>query len=219
MHTQVQEIYRNTDFDGDGRPDNIIPSIARIQVLNQNDPGYRFSASTINVNTFLDLWSQQDHTEFCLALLLTYRDFANGVLGLAWVAEPAGGNRGGICEGRVRLQVGERSLNTAIVTYLNYGQRQPRPVTVITITHQLGHNFGSHVSLSPPFLLFLAPSPLFHLPPLSIPPPPPHYLQSYHPIGRPFHCYMLSRSTQWELHHVSTGDRRAAAKQPNVLTM
>ena len=144
--------------------DNIIPSIARVEILNQSDPGYRFSAGITNVNTFLDLWSQEDQTEFCLALLLTYRDFANGVLGLAWVAEPAGGNRGGICEGRVRLQVGERSLNTAIVTYLNYGQRQPRPVTVITITHQLGHNFGSPVSLS------LPPS---YLPSLSLPSLPP----------------------------------------------
>lgn len=146
LTSQVQDIYRATDFDRDGTMDGIIPTIARTEILDLNSPGYRFGATTIAVNDFLDLWSQEDHSEFCLALLLTYRDFAQGVLGLAWVAEPAGGNRGGICEDRVRLQVGERSLNTAIVTFLNYGARQPRSVSVITVAHEFGHNFGSPVS-------------------------------------------------------------------------
>ena len=77
-----------------------------------------------------------------------YRDFSDGVLGLAWVAQPPGGSRGGICEKRVRLSIGDRSLNTAIVTYLNYGSRQPRAVVSITIAHEFGHNFGSSVSVT-----------------------------------------------------------------------
>ena len=145
--SQVQSIFRDTDFDNDGTIDNIIPSIAQVEILNQNAPGYRFGASNIEVNNFLDLWSQEDHSQFCLALLLTYRDFANGVLGLAWVAEPPGGNRGGVCEGEVRLATGQRYLNTAIVTFLNFGQRQPRSVSIVTVAHEIGHNFGSPVSL------------------------------------------------------------------------
>ena len=86
---------------------------------------------------------QVDHTGFCLALLLTYRDFSGGALGLAWVAQPPGGNPGGVCEQRVRISAGERSLNSAIVTFVNFGRRQPRAVTVVTIAHELGHNFGS----------------------------------------------------------------------------
>ena len=146
IFSQVQSIFNSTTF-----LDNTIiqPTIARIQLLNENVPGYRFGAPTIDVNTFLDLWSQEDHSQFCLALLLTNRDFAGGVLGLAWVAEPIGGNRGGICErSPVQLQTGSRYLNTAIVTFINFGRQQPRSVSVVTIAHQLGHNFGSPVSCS-----------------------------------------------------------------------
>ena len=142
----VQEIFRETDFDGDGSRDFITPSIERFEILTLDSPGYRFRDTSVSVNDFLNLWSQDDHTRFCLALLLTNRDFDDGVLGLAWVAQPPGGNRGGICEGLVRLSVGERSLNTAIVTFTNYGNRQPRAVSVVTIAHELGHNFGSPVS-------------------------------------------------------------------------
>ena len=142
----VQDIYQETDFDDDGDQDFITPSIEKFDILTLNSPGYRFADRRISVNDFLDLWSQDDHTMFCLALLFTNRDFDDGVLGLAWVAQPPGGNRGGICEDRVRLSVGERSLNTAIVTFTNYGNRQPRAVSVVTVAHELGHNFGSPVS-------------------------------------------------------------------------
>ena len=144
--TQVQNIFKVTDFDNDGTADGIVPLIARVEVLDQNDPGYDFASENIGVESFLDIWSRRNHEQFCLALLFSYRDFAGGVLGLAWVASPPGGNRGGICENRVTLNIGPRYLNTAIVSMLNYGQRQARSVTVITTAHGLGHNFGSLVS-------------------------------------------------------------------------
>ena len=141
--SSVQMIYRGTDFDGNGSPDQIQPVIVSLEILSQGDPGYRYGAASISVNDFLDLWSQEDQSVYCLALLLTHRDFDNGVLGLAWVAQPPGGNRGGICEDPVKIQVGIRSLNTAVVTFLNFGQTQPRSVSTVTIAHQFGHNFGS----------------------------------------------------------------------------
>lgn len=145
--SSVQDIYSATDFTGDGMADSIQPVVVSLEVLDRNVQGYRYGAANIAVEDFLDLWSQEDQSSFCLALLLTHRDFANGVLGLAWVAQAAGGNSGGICEGRVRLRTGERFLNTGIVTYLNYGRTQPRSVATITIAHEFGHNFGSPVSL------------------------------------------------------------------------
>lgn len=140
----VQDIYRNTDFGGGNV--GIQPVISLLEVLQQTDQGYRYGSTDIPVAEFLDLWSQEDQSIFCLSLLLTYRDFDSGVLGLAWVAQPAGGNVGGICEDGVRLSAGTRYLNTAIVTFLNYGQTQPQSVSVVTIAHEFGHNFGSPVS-------------------------------------------------------------------------
>ena len=143
--TSVNNIFSSTDFDLDGSIDNIGFLIKRIEIRLASSPGYRYGAPDIAVTDFLDLWSQENHDEFCLAMLLTYRDFDDGVMGLAWIAEPPGGIRGGICERRLTFSIGERNLNTAVMTFLNFGQRQPRPVTIITMAHQFGHNFGSLV--------------------------------------------------------------------------
>ena len=87
------------------------------------------------MEAFLQLHSQNDFERFCLAYRFTNRDFDGGVLGLAYVASE--GLAGGICD---------RNLNTGIVTILNYRQRVPREVTVLTLAHEIGHNFGSEVS-------------------------------------------------------------------------
>ena len=148
IFSRVQEIFAAADFDSDGNSDGITPLIADIDIITTSSPNYPMfrDDKVISVNDYLDRWSSIDHSAVCLALLLTYRDFDSGVLGLAWVAEASGGNRGGICEESIILSGERRSLNTAIVTLLNYGQRQARSVTEITIAHEFGHNFGSPVS-------------------------------------------------------------------------
>ena len=45
-------------------------------------------------------WSRYDLDAYCLAMLFAYREFDDGVLGLAWVAG-TGGKVGGICQQRV----------------------------------------------------------------------------------------------------------------------
>lgn len=42
----------------------------------------------MDVSNYLNLNSQRNHSAFCLAYALTYRDFVGGTLGLAWVASP-----------------------------------------------------------------------------------------------------------------------------------
>ena len=44
----------------------------------------------LDVQSFLNYMSLDNYTNFCLAYGFTARDFADGTLGLAWVAKPAG---------------------------------------------------------------------------------------------------------------------------------
>lgn len=46
----------------------------------------------IGVEKLLELNSEENHDDVCLAYVFTYRDFADGVLGLAWVGETGNQN-------------------------------------------------------------------------------------------------------------------------------
>ncbi|XP_005111940.2 disintegrin and metalloproteinase domain-containing protein 10 [Aplysia californica] len=100
----------------------------------------------IDVSNFLNLNSMDKHDEFCLAYIFTHRDFTRGTLGLAWVGAREVAS-GGICERhRSYLERDEtvpKSLNTGIVTTVNYRKAVPARVSQLTFTHEVGHNFGS----------------------------------------------------------------------------
>jgi disintegrin and metalloproteinase domain-containing protein 10 len=140
LHVDVANtVYRTTDFGF-----NFRPGLSIVKVRVYTDTSNEWDDSSLNVQSYLDRWSRINHDLFCLAMLFTYRDFSGGVLGLAWVGYPkASGTAGGICQKQARLTSGYRSLNTAIVTLLNFGERVPRAVSTITVAHEFGHNFGS----------------------------------------------------------------------------
>ncbi|KAI5728725.1 hypothetical protein M8J77_020260 [Diaphorina citri] len=144
-HVQrVNSIYKNTDFNQDGTPDNITFMIKRIKVHTQesvaNNPGYRFHGN-YGVEKFLEIFSEEDYDAFCLAYMFTYRDFEMGTLGLAWTGDLK--NAGGVCEKNGHYRGSMKSLNTGIVTLLNYGKHVPPAVSHVTLAHEIGHNFGS----------------------------------------------------------------------------
>jgi hypothetical protein len=62
------------------------------------------------------------------------------------------GAAGGICEKFMSFRDGyavkERSLNTGIVTFLNYNRHVPPLVSQLAFAHEVGHNFGAQVDPS-----------------------------------------------------------------------
>ncbi|XP_001945603.2 disintegrin and metalloproteinase domain-containing protein 10 [Acyrthosiphon pisum] len=140
-HVQrVNAIYRNTDFNQDGKPDNISFMIKRVKVHSNPDPTYKFLGN-YGVEKFLEIFSEEDYDAFCLAYMFTYRDFEMGTLGLAWTGDLK--NAGGVCEKNGHYRGSLKSLNTGIVTLLNYGKHVPSAVSHVTLAHEIGHNFGS----------------------------------------------------------------------------
>ncbi len=96
----------------------------------------------LDVSAFLNYVSLDNFDDYCLSYTFTARDFTDGTLGLAWVAKLTG-SVGGVCERRQTLQGVAKSLNSGIVTIVNYKSRVPEAVSQITFAHEVGHNFGS----------------------------------------------------------------------------
>ncbi|KAF0313192.1 Disintegrin and metalloproteinase domain-containing protein 10 [Amphibalanus amphitrite] len=131
------------DFDMDGVQDNIGFMVKRVRVHKPsavNDVGYRFPGN-YGVEKYLEKFSEENYDSFCLAYMFTYRDFEGGTLGLAWTGDL--NQAGGVCEKNGHYRGSKKSLNSGIISILNYGKRVPPAVSHVTFAHEVGHNFGS----------------------------------------------------------------------------
>jgi len=75
---------------------------------------------------YLNAFSRHDTSDFCLAYIFTYLDFHNGTAGLA--------NVGTVCR---------PANNTGFVTMLNFHQARDLKESVITLAHEVAHNFNA----------------------------------------------------------------------------
>ena len=76
---------------------------------------------------FLNTFSKQDASKYCLSYIFTNRNFGS-VLGVAFVS--------GVCDGRAG-----RSFNTGFIVS---SKRTAQFNTDLTFAHEVGHNFGSN---------------------------------------------------------------------------
>ena len=87
-HTQASRIFERTDFNGDGQPDNIHFGVVDMDIVTEPLPNTDpFSNQFIGVEAFLTQHSMMNYSRYCLAYRFTHRDFDDGVLGLAYVAD------------------------------------------------------------------------------------------------------------------------------------
>ncbi|XP_072020382.1 LOW QUALITY PROTEIN: disintegrin and metalloproteinase domain-containing protein 10-like [Amphiura filiformis] len=140
-------VYRGTDFNGDGVGDNVGLSIDGVTIFESvTAENYILHSTFHEADDYLSTFALYNFDAYCLGIVFTSVDFNDGVLGLAWVgyADPYG-PPGGVCQQRVIYRDDDlpSSLNTALVTTINYGNRVPKQVTSVTVMHEIGHSFGS----------------------------------------------------------------------------
>eukprot|EP00795_Rhopilema_esculentum_P008684 gene8684-14703_t len=84
-------------------------------------------------------WMDND---ICLGHLFTYQDFADGVIGVAYVANAKAGTVGGICSPVYKNFKGEVAyLASGLSSSMNWGRRLLTSEADVVTAH--GHNFGS----------------------------------------------------------------------------
>ncbi|XP_077444106.1 disintegrin and metalloproteinase domain-containing protein 17-like isoform X2 [Stigmatopora argus] len=168
---RVDDIYRNTSWDDDFSGYGVqIQQIIIEKTPTPVSPGkvhFNMAGSPVegrevwDVKRLLEQFSldvSEKAADVCLAHLFTYQDFAEGTLGLAYVAPVKGDAPGGLCSKG-------GYLNTGLTSTKNYGKtiltkvgpptaraRRRGPPVDFTVppqeadlvtTHELGHNFGA----------------------------------------------------------------------------
>ncbi|XP_049451536.1 disintegrin and metalloproteinase domain-containing protein 17a isoform X2 [Epinephelus fuscoguttatus] len=161
---RVDDIYRNTTWDDEFKGYGV--QIHQI-IINKEptkpptDPAdrgwvhYNMKNSPVedkdvwDVKKLLEQFSSDiadNASTVCLAHLFTYQDFAEGTLGLAYVAPSKPQALGGLCPRPYYPSHSAKKpsyLNTGLTSTKNYGKTILTKEADLVTTHELGHNFGA----------------------------------------------------------------------------
>ena len=93
------------------------------------------SDNTQDVNNLLKAFSTDNFDGFCAGLLLTYQNYSGLGRQFQSLQFP---------DTHLNYNsTGYYKLNTCLVSSLNFGSHIPWEATVLTVAHELGHNFGA----------------------------------------------------------------------------
>ncbi|KAK7904338.1 hypothetical protein WMY93_016945 [Mugilogobius chulae] len=161
---RVDDIYRNTTWDEEFKGYGVqIQQIIINKEPTKPPPGqnpsswvhYNMENSTVkekeawDVKKLLEQFSAdiaENASSVCLAHLFTYQDFAEGTLGLAYVAPSKPHALGGLCPKPYYPSASAKKpsyLNTGLTSTKNYGKTILTKEADLVTTHELGHNFGA----------------------------------------------------------------------------
>ena len=142
--SEASKAFEETDFDGNSSADRIGFDLKGLIIYETEDAAQYKMSGSLDVDQYLDKFSEYNFDDYCLATAFTHRDFDDGVIGLAWLGYPTATNKaGGICQDRLLIYSPPMSYNTLLVTSLNYGNTLSKAVISLTLTHEFGHSFGS----------------------------------------------------------------------------
>ena len=116
--------------------------VVALFMLVLSSPVFPFSETTPTHPLFPFLSHTPSFAGFALVLRMSFAEFDEGLLGLAWVGSK-GNSPGGICQEGATLSGDFLYTNTGFSTQTNFGERVPDLTAYLVMSHELGHNFGS----------------------------------------------------------------------------
>lgn len=141
---KANEIYSSTDWNFDGRPDNVGLKLSNIIIHHKpGAPGYHVGDESLYGKSFLETFSLHVN-KHCVALIVIHREPSDHAIGMMYRGFPSG-ITGGICSTPVAFVPHGplKSKNTGFVTTLLHSKPMSRGLKIVTFTHEIGHAFGA----------------------------------------------------------------------------
>lgn len=144
---RVDGIFQNTEWSNEYKGYGF--EIEEVIVHEKPTQGFHYNMETAgnkpwSIKSLLNAFSRNSEWQkYCLAHLFTYQDFADGVIGLAYVGNPNRNAVGGICTQRYFTNNTWLYLNTGLSSSVNWDRKLLTEEADIVTAHEIGHNFGS----------------------------------------------------------------------------